>query len=137
VGLGGSGKTRLALAAAARFAAPVPLADDHPFPDGCFLVDLAGIAGTGSGQEAAAVAERRIAMTVGLALGLVFYGHLDRLDQLVAYLGSKRLLLILDGLERLLAGAGALRRILSDAPGVTLLARKVSLISEGAPESAP
>jgi DNA-binding SARP family transcriptional activator len=40
VGLGGSGKSRVALAAAAHFVTPMPLVDDHPFPDGCFLVDL-------------------------------------------------------------------------------------------------
>lgn len=122
VGLGGSGKTRLAGAVGAHFVAPILLADDHPFPDGCFLVDLSGISGAGSGQEAAVAAERRIAMTVGLVLGLVFYGHIDRLDQLVAYLGSKRMLLILDGLERLVPGVEALRKILTAAPGVTLLA---------------
>ena len=130
VGLGGSGKSRVALAAAAHFVTPMPLVDDHPFPDGCFLVDLSGI--SGSAQEAAVAAERRLAMTIGLALGLVFYGHVDRLDQLVAYLGSRRLLLILDGLERLISGAEALRRILQEAPGVTLLATTRSRL--GIPE---
>jgi DNA-binding SARP family transcriptional activator len=41
LGLGGSGKTSLALHAAAAQARPAALPDEHPFADGIYLVDLA------------------------------------------------------------------------------------------------
>lgn len=127
VGLGGSGKTSLALAAAARLAAPAAI-DDHPFADGVVLVTLAEVGRPNPGGDAGNTVAQRLATAIGLALGLVFYGKIDRLDQLTAYLESKRLLLILDSLDHLTGGAPVLQTILRRAPGVTLLVASRSLL---------
>jgi DNA-binding SARP family transcriptional activator/predicted ATPase len=121
VGLGGSGKTSLALAAAAQLTAPAPLAEEHPFADGVFLVSLADLAEPAAGGESRDDAERHVVTSIGLALGLVFYGRIDRLEQVIAYLESKRLLLILDNMEHSFEGVPALQAILRGAPGLTLL----------------
>lgn len=127
VGLGGNGKTSLALAAAARLTAPAAVAEDHPFANGIVLVSLADVGGAAPdavGQD--------IATAIGLGLGLAFYGNIDRLDQLTAYLASKRLLLILDNLDQPALSAPTLQVILRRAQGVTMLVTSRSLL--GIPE---
>ena len=83
VGPGGSGKTRLALEAAA-----AQLSD---YEDGVFFVSLAPLRSIASIQPA-----------VTTALGLSFYGPGDPRKQLLGYLREKNLLLILDNFEHLL-----------------------------------
>ncbi len=79
-GIGGVGKTRLALAAAAM------LADG--FPGGAFFVDLTGV---GSGDQVpAAIAD---------AMGLQGIGGVE--DQVLEFLGARQVLLILDNCEHL------------------------------------
>lgn len=102
VGISGIGKTRLALAAAH--------AQIGQFPDGIFWVPLAAV-----GSEAALVP----AMADALGLRLVA-GH-DSMDQLLGYLGSKQLLLVLDSFENVLDGSPTVVSILAQAPGVKLL----------------
>lgn len=121
VGLGGVGKSCLALEVAKHLAAPAPFADEHPFPDGIILVNEATGAGSGAGEAEAMTAERRIVTAIGYGLGLVFYGNVDPLEQVVAYLEPKRMLLVLDDLGQFSDGVAALREILQRAPGVTLL----------------
>ncbi|MEJ2748389.1 MAG: BTAD domain-containing putative transcriptional regulator [Anaerolineae bacterium] len=84
VGPGGIGKTRLALA----------VAQDYPatFADGCAFVPLASVAS----------ADLLTAATAD-ALGFAFYGRSHPQQQLLNYLQEKRLLLILDNFEHLLA----------------------------------
>ena len=101
-GPGGSGKTRLALQAAAHYGVRtgqplyfVPLAAT-PSPD--ILV--------------AAVAE---------AIGLSFHDEADTTLQLLEGLRDRQLLLLLDNFEHLLPGAGLLADILAQAPGVRAL----------------
>ncbi|MCC7358876.1 MAG: AAA family ATPase [Anaerolineales bacterium] len=101
-GPGGSGKTRLALQAAAHYGVRtgqplyfVPLAAT-PTPD--ILV--------------AAVAE---------AIGLSFHDEADATLQLLDVLRDRQLLLVLDNFEHLLPGAGLLADILAQAPGVRVL----------------
>gem|GEM_PF-846909 len=122
VGLGGSGKTSLALAAARRLSTPAPIGEDHPFGDGIVLVNMAETpeADVRSGSDEST--ERRIATAIGFALGIVFYGHIDRLEQVIAYLHPKRMLLVLDNMEHLRSGAPVLLAILRRCPGVTILA---------------
>lgn len=120
-GLAGSGKTSLALAAATRLAAPAPAGEDPPFPDGVMLIDLTDIPETEPSSGSDNSAERRIASAIGLGLGLVFYGRIDRLEQLIAYLHPKRMLLVLDNMDRWISGAPALLTILRRSPGVTIL----------------
>jgi predicted ATPase/class 3 adenylate cyclase len=82
IGPGGVGKTRLALAAAAEALAA--------FDDGAFLVALSGI-------EDASLLLPEIAAVLGVREG----GGLSLEESVLAYLGGKRLLLILDNLEQL------------------------------------
>ena len=121
-GLGGSGKTRLALEAGRE---QVGL-----FGDGVYFVPLAAL-----------VAANQLPATIADALGLAFSEHTDIQAQLLAYLRGKKLLLILDNLEHLLppargeiagnlpparggdrGGASLLADILAHAPGVVILA---------------
>src|SRR5829696_918848 len=105
-GPGGVGKTRLALAAAADSL--------ETFPDGVFLVTLAGI-------EASALLFPEIAAVLGVREG----GGLSLEESVLNYLGSKRLLLVLDNLEQLKpfeTAASAIATLLDAAAGVRVLA---------------
>jgi predicted ATPase len=96
-GAGGSGKTRLALRAAAEVA--------PDYPDGVFWVPLASLRDRAlipaSIAQALAIRDER-----GLAAGI----------------GERRLLLVLDNCEHLLAGAPMLGELLSACPNLKLLA---------------
>jgi len=105
VGPGGSGKTRLALAAAEQL-----LTDDTDFADGIFFVPL----------QPATTASGTVAATAE-AVGFHFYSDAPPRDQLLNYLRSKRLLLVLDNFEHLLDAAELVPAILTAAPGVKLL----------------
>ncbi|MDQ4078631.1 MAG: tetratricopeptide repeat protein, partial [Chloroflexota bacterium] len=110
VGIGGIGKTRLALAAARQ------MVEQHPtvFPDGIYLVPLAPL-------ESVDLLMPTIAET--------FHLRLERgAAQLFDYLRDKQLLLVLDNLEHLLTQGDTteshvmqLGDLLRHAPGVTLL----------------
>ncbi|MFN8492226.1 MAG: helix-turn-helix domain-containing protein [Caldilineaceae bacterium] len=107
-GVGGVGKTRLALAAAQW------LVDAQPqkFPDGVWLVELAAL------HDAALVAST-ILGTFHLSV------HPDRTptDALLLYLQQKELLLLLDNCEHVIATcADLVERILHTCPKVTILA---------------
>src|SRR5690349_21996678 len=96
-GPGGSGKTRLALQAAAE------LVDD--FPQGVFLVALEPIADP-------ALLLPTLARTVGARDS----------DELTTVLASKELLLVLDNVEHLLDAAPSLSEVLGGAAGLKILA---------------
>ena len=102
-GAGGTGKTRLALQAAAE------LLDD--FADGVYFVPLAAL--TDPTQIPAAIAT---------AVGVREEGGQPLLERLAGFLGNKQLLLVIDNWEHLLAGASALGELLRVAPGLTVLA---------------
>jgi DNA-binding SARP family transcriptional activator/predicted ATPase len=120
-GLGGCGKSSLALQAAARQVHPVLLPREHRFADGVYLVDLAGIsAPQAQGEDAPATAARRIATAIGGALGLEFRGA-DPVAHLAAWLGPRTVLLLLDNMEHLLAGAALLRLLVQRCARLTLL----------------
>jgi predicted ATPase/class 3 adenylate cyclase len=93
-GPGGTGKTRLALHAAAE------MADDYP--DGVWFVPLAPIADP-------ALLEATVAQVLGLR------------GELGEELQGKRLLLVLDNLEQILDAAPAVGALLADAPQVSAL----------------
>jgi predicted ATPase/DNA-binding CsgD family transcriptional regulator len=102
-GLGGAGKTRLAIEAAANLAEQfahgtvfVPL---QPIPRGDLLLSA-----------------------IGQAVGLTFYGEDEPHEQLFAYLQDKSLLLILDNFEHLLDSATLVSSLLAAAPNLTVLA---------------
>lgn len=102
VGPGGMGKTRLALQAAAKH-----LDNDL---DGVFFVSLAPVDSADS-----------LAFAIGSTLKFSFYGQESPAVQLVNHLRQKRLLLVLDNFEHLLAGTPLILDLLSHAPHVKLL----------------
>ena len=83
-GVGGVGKTRLALGVAAAVAAE--------FADGCWLVELAPVAG-GDEVVTTVISSMRVPMT--------------DLDTLAAYLADRRMLIVLDNCEHVLDAAAA------------------------------
>jgi len=102
-GPGGTGKTRLALQAAA------DLLDD--FPDGTFFVPLATL------SEA-----ELFLSTVAETLGVRETGEQPLDESLKDYLKERRLLLVLDNFEQVLGAAPTVTELLAGAPGLKVLA---------------
>jgi predicted ATPase len=103
-GVGGVGKTRLALQIAAE------LAVEHP--DGAWLCELAGA------QDGEALLE-----IVAVALGVAPRAGLSRAESIIEQLRTKQLVLVLDNCEHLVDESAELaERILRDCAGVRLLA---------------
>jgi predicted ATPase/class 3 adenylate cyclase len=102
-GPGGTGKTRLALQAAA------DLLED--FPDGTYFVPLATL--TEVELFLSAIAE---------TLGVRETGEQSLGETLKDYLSERRLLLLLDNFEQVLAAAPAVTELLAVAPGLKVLA---------------
>jgi predicted ATPase/DNA-binding SARP family transcriptional activator len=101
IGLGGSGKTRLA----------VEVAPTLPgFPDGIYFVPLASVP-----------APEFLVSAIGEALDLTFAGPEEPNAQLLSALREKHLLLVLDSFEHLLDGVALLVELLQAAPRLKLL----------------
>jgi predicted ATPase/DNA-binding SARP family transcriptional activator len=108
-GPGGSGKTRLAIAAAARLVGAG--ADVSPFEEAVAFVSLEGLA------DAA-----RIPDAVADALGLIRSPGVEVLEQVIERLRERAWLLLLDNYEHLVEeGALWVRRLLERAPALTCL----------------
>jgi predicted ATPase/DNA-binding SARP family transcriptional activator len=103
VGPGGSGKTRLVLEAAARQAGR--------YPHGAWFVPLAPL------QSVEAIVP-----TLAQGIGFSFHRGEQPKTQLLNYLRSKAMLLVLDGYEHLPEGAELVSDILCTAPEVVVLA---------------
>ncbi|MFN8482331.1 MAG: BTAD domain-containing putative transcriptional regulator [Anaerolineae bacterium] len=102
IGLGGMGKSRLALEVAHRLW--------RSYAHGACLAPLESAAGPAF-----------IVSAIAAALGVRFEGPTDPRDQLLAYLRDKEMLLVLDGFERHVAAAEVIIEILRQAPGVKAL----------------
>jgi len=103
VGIGGAGKTRLALQVAADL-----LADCL---HGAWVVELAPVTDP-----------TQIPQAVAAALGIREYPGLTLRDSLMEYLGSRELLLLLDNCEHLVAGvAEFVEAVIASAPRVRIL----------------
>lgn len=102
VGPGGAGKTRLALEIANR--------SINHFPDGVTFVPLATI------QDS-----DLLWPTLAAALGLREQGRQGVFEAIVAYLRSRRALLVLDNFEQLLAAAPLVSDLLGACPTLTIL----------------
>ncbi|MEZ4869251.1 MAG: tetratricopeptide repeat protein [Caldilineaceae bacterium] len=102
-GMGGVGKSRLALRTAHLLAGRVGQTPTPQFPDGIYYIPLAA-------QEPHPQLEHLLATTIAAALGIALAGAATPTDQLLAALVEKDLLLILDNCEHLSAPsqAGAL-----------------------------
>lgn len=101
IGLGGIGKTRLALQAAAT---------TDQFRQGICFVGLASISSPDF-----------LISTIASALNFPLYGRGDPKTQLINYLGDKEMLLVLDNFEHLISGAGLLVEILQRAPHLKMV----------------
>jgi predicted ATPase len=107
-GPGGSGKSRLALEAAGRL---------RPgFGDGVRLIDLASV-------PSADLVPGAIAAGLGLNTSGTRIG-----TDLVSYLRSRRVLLVLDNFEQVTGAAPLLAQLLAAAPGVVLLVTSRSVL---------
>ena len=114
LGPGGIGKSRLALELCRRFTLEPNEVETPPgatFPDGVFLVELARID-----------AADQIVSAAAIAIGFPFRADVPVYPQLVGYLRTKRLLLLLDNFEHVLAGASVVCELLEAAPTVRVLA---------------
>ena len=113
VGPGGIGKTRLAIACAKRQLMKNQSPNEtirQRFPDGVFLVPLAAV-----------TTIEHIAPSLAKALNFQFQGNEPLEQQMLNYLRQKKLLLIFDNFEHLLAGVGLLSDILATAPDICIL----------------
>jgi len=103
-GIGGCGKTRLAIKLAERV---LP-----SFPDGAWFVDLAPLSDA-----------ERVPLTVIAALGVRKHADQPLIETLCEHLASRQTLLVLDNCEHLTAACAELaQRLLNAAPGVCVLA---------------
>lgn len=102
-GVGGVGKTRLALAAAEQ-AAP-------GFPDGVWFVDLAAVPAGGDSVPAAAE-----------AFGVQQRAGSELLDSVLGALAGRRCLIVLDNCEHVVESASRLAAALAGAPPLRVLA---------------
>jgi predicted ATPase/class 3 adenylate cyclase len=102
-GPGGTGKTRLALQAAADLV--------EEYPDGVYFVSLAPISDASL-----------FVPTIAQTLGLREQPGQEALVALTEYLRVKEMLLLLDNLEQILDAATDIARLLAAAPTVTVLA---------------
>ncbi len=101
-GLGGSGKTRLAIESTKNVLS-------H-FPDGSVFVGLQPL-----------TRSDLLVSTIAQAVGMTFYGEGELQSQLLDHLREKTLLLILDNFEHLLDGTDLVDQILNYAPGIKVL----------------
>ncbi|MBX3000344.1 MAG: tetratricopeptide repeat protein [Caldilineaceae bacterium] len=108
VGLGGVGKTRLALEAVKDLSQSADGA--RLFPDGIWFAPLLE-ANTTYGAVG----------VVAQTLGIPLYGDRTIEDQVLAYLRNKTLLLVLDNIEHLPGAAQPISALLDAAPGVKVL----------------
>jgi predicted ATPase len=108
-GVGGSGKTRLAIAAATQLV--------DAFPDGVWFVDLAGVTDPAG-----------VLPTIAQVLAVRESEGRSLVVSLAAYLRHKRLLLVLDNFEQVVAAALALYALLAEAPALAVLVTSRSLL---------
>jgi predicted ATPase len=122
-GIGGVGKTRLALAVASSFIPHPSSLIPHPFPDGVWFVSLADLDGDHAtpGKTADVDVGESFLAAVAAALGLTFAGPESLSRQLERSLRGRRLLLLLDNYEHQLSTRPVLLSLLQNAPGVRAL----------------
>lgn len=104
IGVGGTGKTRLAVETAHRL--------QRAYADGCWLVELASVA-----------IDEAVPVAFAAGLGVSAPGAGDIVDHVIARLAGKRRLIVLDNCEHVLgAAADVVEQIISSCDGVTVIA---------------
>jgi DNA-binding SARP family transcriptional activator len=117
-GMGGSGKTRLAVEVARAFAAPLTAPTEQPFADGIIFVPL--LETPAPDAEAAGQA---ILAACADALELSTAGTPDELGKdIAAHMQNRASLLVLDNLDHFQPGWGEIQQLLAQAPYVKVLA---------------
>jgi hypothetical protein len=117
-GPGGSGKTRLSIAVAAA------VVDD--FPDGVYFVPLAPVRDPGL-----------VPSTIAQSIGLQDARDRPLMDHLVSQLRERRLLIVLDNFEHLLAGAPVVTRLLQETSAVRILVSSRSSLRVSGEQECP
>jgi predicted ATPase/DNA-binding SARP family transcriptional activator/Tfp pilus assembly protein PilF len=107
LGLGGIGKTRLALELGRRLVER----EGAEFPDGVFFVPLDAIEDRGG-----------IVQAIAEVIGFRFSGRADPQDQLFAFLSNKQMVILLDNFEQLIHEAPLLTELLQAASQIKLVA---------------
>ena len=119
VGIGGIGKTSLALAAGRQLISGEQslTKEQRSFPDGVWFVPLESI----ENGDAKKIKDQ-VAALIGQAMSLYFHSESDLWTQLLGQLTSKRLLLILDNIEQFITVASDLTvELLGAGEGIRLL----------------
>lgn len=116
LGVGGAGKTRLAIEVGLRVAAHQ---GGVHYGDGVFFVPLADVATPSASDEHNA---DEVATAIALAMQFALAGAERPYLQVANYLAGQQLLLVLDNVEHLVGLAPMLVRLLHQAPGLTILA---------------
>lgn len=114
IGEGGIGKTRLALAAAWSLIEATASGQPQPFADGLWFVPLNDLAPTVDLPD-------RLASAIGIACGFSFATTHSLSAQLLVWLRTKSLLLILDSFEHLITASSWLNSVMEAAPRVKFL----------------
>ena len=104
IGVGGTGKTRLAVETASTVSAS--------FPDGCWMVELAPV-----------MVDDAVPFAFAAGMEMTVPPQGDVIDHLVARLRDKRCLVVVDNCEHVLAAAAdVVERVVGGCPTVTVLA---------------
>ncbi|MBV7339783.1 hypothetical protein KFU94_68540 [Chloroflexi bacterium TSY] len=134
-GLGGVGKTRLALEAANRLASAQT--NELIFGDGIYFVSLVGVveefahAAEPTGHEDADV-EVALMLAIANAMGYPVQNQSNLKQQFLGFLRDKRLLLVLGSFEHLFSHADLVVNLLHNAPQLKLLiTSRVALRCQG------
>jgi predicted ATPase/DNA-binding CsgD family transcriptional regulator len=110
-GVSGVGKTRLAVEVGAELASE--------FPDGVWMVELASVGDPAS-----------VPAAVATVLGITPQGEAALIDTVADALGGRRLLLVVDNCEHVLAAAGsAIETILARSEGVKIIATSREILA--------
>ncbi len=102
VGIGGTGKTSLAIAAGASLV--------ESFPEGLFFAELGPVADS-----------EEVADAIAASVGATVAPGVDPASAIVARAARRRILLIIDNFEHVLAAAPVVQGILAGAPGAQIL----------------